>query len=285
MVCPLCQSDQVFSLRTISSADIFRAYKNDVLYDPGSGVDVSDQFTNEFSDFKFQECNNCKLRFYDPMLLGDEKFYEKLQSYDWYYKEGGDDKSEFDYVAKKYLNKISSILEIGCGDGYFKNYIDTDYTGIDPYSQQDWVLKETIEEHSIKDIKYDAVCAFQTLEHTSNPRSFIENSIKCLKENGLLILSLPSEDGFLGQISDFSLNMPPHHVTQWTDKCLENIEKIFQIRLVEIMHEPITEFHKKILLENNYTFINRSINLDYGHTVIAVYQKSFMNSVAKVLNS
>lgn len=54
---------------------------------------------------------------------------------------------------------------------------------------------------------------------------------------------MPSEDSFIKYATNGILNMPPHHISRYNDKTLENITKIFNLELVEIHHENIQKEH------------------------------------------
>ena len=211
-----------------------------------------------------------------------------------------------------------SLVEVGCGKGAFSSLLKTkDYTGIE-FSENARnigrslgrnIITESIEDHANSNEGiYDVVCSFQVVEHTSNPRTFIEGCTKALKPGGTLILTTPAEDSFLQYIQDFALNMPPHHVTKWTDKCLTNLENQFNIKCVHLAHEPLNSFHipwyftsmvvhqlnKTLGISHSlikcprhlvshgianvlYKLLGKdlpSVYQGHGHTVIAVYKKS-----------
>jgi len=277
MTCPLCNSTNSKLHHSYTKQSIIDAYKNDPLFTENNeyGVDVTDDLDAVGSIINLHHCNNCGLRYFDPLLTGTSKFYSKLQKYHWYYKDGGDDKSEFSFIQNKYLTDTASVLELGCGDGYFKNYVSGSYVGVDPYSKQSFVIKDTIETYAEKNIQHDVVCAFQTLEHVSDSKRFIQSAVKCMKSSGLLVLTVPSEDSFLGKVENFSLNLPPHHVTRWSDESLKHIAKQFDLELMEIYHEPMIDYHRLLISKNLYRKLNQVdvINTDIGHTVIAVYKK------------
>jgi SAM-dependent methyltransferase len=279
MNCPLCKNTDVNVHHVFTKNTIIDAYKNDPLFSENGedGVDVTDDLMNIGVDINLYECNECNLRFFEPLLTGTSNFYKKLQKYHWYYKEGGDDKSEFSYIQNIYLKDQSSVLEIGCGDGYFKNYVKGQYVGIDPYSQKSFVIKDTVESYLQRNIQHDIVCAFQTIEHVSDPKSFVQSAVNCISPGGTLVISVPSEDSFLGSVENFSLNLPPHHVTRWSDRALKNITKYFEIDLIEIHHEPMIDYHKLLLTKNLYKKLKPDsiIEFDLGHTAIAVYQKRY----------
>jgi SAM-dependent methyltransferase len=305
MNCPLCRSEHTTIVDHISKEQLRKVYLKE--YQTDISADVK-------SDMHLYHCQSCDLKYFDPCYTGGQSFYEDLQKFDWYYK---DDKYEYSHVLP-WIKKNDSVLEIGCGKGAFSALLKTkDYTGIE-FSENARnigrflgrnIITESIEDHAENNLeKYDVVCSFQVLEHTTNPRSFIEGCIKTLKPGGTLILTTPSEDSFLQHIQDFVLNMPPHHVTKWSDKCLTSLEKEFNIKCVHLLHEPLNSFHipwyfnsmavhqlnKTLGISHSslmqprhwlshgiatmlYKLIGKNLPSAYqghGHTVIAVYKKS-----------
>lgn len=164
-----------------------------------------------------------------------------------------DDKIEYDYV-NNFIKESDLVLEVGCGRGAFSQKISTKkYVGLEfsrkakeiAFSKGVIIENESIQSHSVAHpAKYDVVCAFQVLEHVSEIHSFIESSIKALKPGGLLIYSVPSADSFLCIVSNYNLNMPPHHVSFWSDKCLKHIAEIFGMKIVNIEHDKLTDYDK-----------------------------------------
>ena len=260
-MCPLCNSDHVHILERYSQDRIEHFYRTDPLFD---SIDI-DIGQDVIGPVDLCQCLCCLLKFYFPLYTGGSYFYSQLQKFPWYYQLH---KPEFDY-AKSYIKPTDTVLEIGCGAGHFANIIEGTYTGLDPYSQNPKVIKQSIHEHKGT---YDVVCGFQVLEHVVETGKFVESALHCLKSNGLLILSVPSEDSFLGNIEGWALNYPPHHITRYTNQCLENIARLFNLECVSLYNEPLLEFHRSLLDEGKYYTTDSNINYDIGHTVIAVYK-------------
>jgi 2-polyprenyl-3-methyl-5-hydroxy-6-metoxy-1,4-benzoquinol methylase len=245
--CPLSGSDRVILLEKISVDILAQMYHKK----------IGDSIMSEFEgveEIGFYHCLESDLKFFYPPVTASEQFYEKLQNTDWYYL---DEKEEYDY-ASSYIEASDTVLEIGCGKGAFADKITTQaYTGLE-FSQnaQDLaiqknikVLNESIEQHSINHAEqYDVVCCFQVLEHVANINSFIEASIKCLKPGGILIYSVPSADSFISLIKNFILNMPPHHISCWSDKSLQYVSNIFGLKVIEIHHEQLAKIHRQSYL-------------------------------------
>jgi SAM-dependent methyltransferase len=237
--CPLCNSHNVDLVETINAHEIEYQYKRNFA--------VSASFQADSVDYLV--CNECKLGFFNPMASGDEILYEQLQKFDWYYM---NDKPEFD-LAKKYLPDSGSILEVGAGRAAFATVVGKSrYVGLEfndaaiarARGEGVALLKESIEAHAIENKqKYKAVISFQVLEHVPMPSSFIRGCVDSLQEGGCLILGVPNHDGLCGLAQNHLLDMPPHHVTHWSEVTLKRIASLFDLELVGIEFEPVAGYH------------------------------------------
>ena len=100
-------------------------------------------------------------------------------------------KKRIDYSVKG-IPKQARILEVGCGNGWFGNYLKSNgwenYVGLDIVSPADIVgdildwRKLGIEEQS-----FDLIIAFEVVEHVNCFQEFFD----ILKTGGLLILTSP----------------------------------------------------------------------------------------------
>lgn len=241
--CPISGSSEVTLLEKITTKSLIKAYQDSL------DLDVFSEL-KEVVEIGFYHCQESDIKFFYPMVTGSESFYEKLQKFDWYYQ---DEKEEYDY-ATNYIKASDTVLEIGCGKGAFAQKIKSlDYTGLE-FSKQAVqfaselrlnILNESIEDHAIKNSEsYDVVCSFQVLEHVARPSSFIKSSIKCLKPGGLLIYSIPSADSFITFFNDI-LNLPPHHLTWYSDESLEYIGKLFELKVINIHHDSLTKVSRR----------------------------------------
>ena len=195
---------------------------------------------------------DCGLLKWSPAIPGDSKFYEDLSRFNWYYSK---EKDEFLFAKPWILGK--TVLEIGCGFGYFAdNAPCKKYRGLELNIDAAEVAKakgHNVECMSFVDYAdiypeaFDVVCSFQVLEHLVDPSKYFKSAFKLLKPGGILLTSVPSESSFVGTINPRNnvLNCPPHHLTRWSDKALEAYPKSFGYISSEIHHLPVERQHQK----------------------------------------
>lgn len=297
--CVLCGSNSNI-IEKISSDAISKAYHKNL------GVEVNFNSQN----LLFLQCPTCSLKFFKPMELGDEEFYDQLQKKEWYYL---DEKWEY-HRAAKHISRANKILEVGCGFGAFSSYVGRErYRGLElsgsavenARHQGISVEKTFVEDYAMHGQCADAVVNFQVLEHIPNPRSFLQGCIDCLEPGGKFLFAVPSDDSFVGDAVNNWLNMPPHHGTRWPDATLRKIAEQFSLELVALEHEPVASIHRewatkviwqrriREILQQPYRVVDNSmtqkmfgkggailkrllppnINEWSGHSVLAVYRK------------
>ena len=279
--CRLCGSHDVSKIDHIPKNLLNKVYKKEY------GIDISDDVKEDMHLF---HCQNCDLKFFDPCQTGGQNFYASLQKFEWYYKS---DKYEYDYVSNKLITTGDEVLEIGCGTGEFskrlrcKNYVGLEFNQ-EAVKMGKWygrnIKNQSVEDHAKEnENRYDVVCSFQVLEHTTDPKSFIESCIKVLKPGGTLIITTPSENSWIQYKQDFCLNMPPHHVTKWTDRCLYNVAKLFGVKHVDIHHEPLDSFHISWYFNSLFVFQLNSL-LKIKHSLLKRKRHWIPNLIANALS-
>lgn len=242
---PLTGSRNVAIVEKIKVADIKKLYSRNL------GLKNLNEF-NGCEEITLYRCLDSDLIFFYPQITGSHVFYEQLQSFNWYYL---DDKSEY-LFAENFVKLGNTVLDVGCGRGQFGNRVvsKAHFTGLEFNDEAIKkatakglnVIKQSIEKHSQAHSGfYDVVTAFQVLEHIGSLKSFIEACLKVVKPGGKLIFSVPSYDSLVSLQSNNTLNLPPHHVSWWTDECLKNLSSLFDMELEAIHHEALDKEHKK----------------------------------------
>jgi SAM-dependent methyltransferase len=234
-------------LRDILAAqDIVSEYKRAL------DIDVSGYFEGH-PEIAIYECATTGFRFFYPAaIFADAKFYALLQSKAalCYYREW-----QWEHeMALRALTPQSTVLEVGCGTGSFLRTLTTkgfDVAGlelndaaVDVCRQQGLtVYNELLESHrSQHSGQYDAVCAFQVLEHVYDVRSFINECLTCLKRGGKLIVAVPNNNPYLFKYDKYhALNLPPHHAGLWNSAAFQKLPDFFPLEVDEITVEPLYE--------------------------------------------
>lgn len=218
------------------------------------------QYFNDSQSIDFLQCPECDVQFFSPVPIVDENFYEQLSKYDWYYPT---EKFEFEFAASFINRNCKKVLEVGAGRGSFASLLDKtiDYTGLEfndnavklANSRGINVVKRSLEELSAGSIKplFDAVVSFQVLEHVSSPRCFIKQKLDLLNVGGFLIVAVPANDSFFKDLPNHLLDLPPHHISRWSDKSLVHFEKMFNLSLIEMKKEPLQELHYTSKIQND----------------------------------
>lgn len=100
----------------------------------------------------------------------------------------------------------SSILDVGCGSGEFKVYLNKIRSGIQYYGvdikkfweDDDHLIVANLMTEIPKELenrKFDYITALALIEHIPEPERLIEQSKKLLKKNGRIIITTPHPIG------------------------------------------------------------------------------------------
>ncbi len=216
------------------------------------GMDVSRLLASaEASEIRLYRGEQTGLGFFSPTsVAGDGAFYADLERFDWYYIPH---KWEHD-VAVQDLSKCGRVLEVGCAEGSFVQRLLADKTAAGIELNATAVARAKakglpVESVDLYDVarerggQFDAVCAFQVLEHVPNPTRFIAALLSLVKAGGRVIVSVPNDDSFQGKDDRNVLNMPPHHLTLWKKRTMRSLESLFPMRLVRMVEEPLAAYH------------------------------------------
>ena len=173
--------------------------------------------------------SSCGLAFFDPMIEGDDAlypaFYRNVGADEWLLGDPGGARAEF-LAAAPLIGEGERVLDIGCGEGAFAGHVPhARYVGLDPYASAEahpGVLRTDIRAHADQNPgAYDVVCAFQVLEHTSDPLGMARAMVRALKPGGLFLAAVPSWPSPLVEIPNMPANAVPHHLSWWTPGALE----------------------------------------------------------------
>jgi SAM-dependent methyltransferase len=243
----------------------------------------------EIVDYSYSifKCPKCELEFANPLKAGNNKFYDWIAKHKDYYSVC---RWEYNIVIKE-IKGYKSLLDVGCGNGLFfdfivKSGIKIDMFGVDTNKQSvnlclrkgySNVFSATIEDID-KNLKFDCITSFHCIEHVENPLSFLANIKSHLTNGGIIYLSLPLSPMHFEKSWYDPLNYPPHHMTRWE---LISLKKLIEKLGLSFEYEisPVPSIFKRI----NYTvdlIINRSEDLN-SKNHIRLFIKEYFNQIKR----
>lgn len=174
-------------------------------------------------------CPTCDLRHFADAPQGDAEFYGLLMSGDLSYE---DFRWEFG-VVRDLLDSGASVVDIGCGTGAFlrglpaslrRTGLDHNVAALTALTAADPAVDARAQDADAHADEsgpfYDAVTAFQVLEHVEDPRALLRAARRLCSPSGAVYVSVPHRDRS-GRIGFEVLDHPPHHLTHWRQSQLE----------------------------------------------------------------
>jgi 2-polyprenyl-3-methyl-5-hydroxy-6-metoxy-1,4-benzoquinol methylase len=222
--CPICES-QSHASKFLSSNFIKEELSNRFKDSTINNIVIP--------DYTLFKCQNCTFEFAYPFLNGTSSFYAWVTKQKSYYSE-----IRWEYTKVFELQKnqkgISKLLDVGCGDGNFldfvkkKDTIDLEYYGLDTTQSSIEICINKGHKAYCMDIQqykykypneeFDIITCFHVLEHIANPKDFLSQLISLLKANGELFVATPYSP-MSNELAWFDvLNNPPHHMGRWNIK-------------------------------------------------------------------
>lgn len=196
-----------------------------------------DTFNREFGlIYQCEECHHKWLAMQPTQDVLDE-FYErsramftwsKIKSTDIDSKRQCDKFSYFwDFINEV---KIDSILDVGCGTGYFLNALPDTIrrAGTEAHKRSaDHCKFKVYNPTDVITEKFQAISMFGILEHVKNPKEFINDQSKFLDANGFLFIIVPNCDSAAWAVlGERNCSICPQHLSYFNIdtlvRCLDN---------------------------------------------------------------
>jgi len=151
-----------------------------------------------------------------------------------------DHKFAYDYI-RNFINKDSTILEIGSGDGFGTHYlskfckhiegVDISESAVNLANSKYKNEKCNFKLYDGKNLEYqdksfDIVISFHVVEHVKNVKEYLNNIKRVLKDGGICILTTPSRTY---RLSKGQKPWNPEHLREYDAKALnKDIKKVFE---------------------------------------------------------
>jgi SAM-dependent methyltransferase len=240
VTCPISQSSGII-LRKKEPDDLFYSY------DKISRINLSPEIKAKYFTKSIEEYYsiNSDLRWYHPCKLGDSDFYEELSNNPNYYNFETWDKIKALEILKS--NRQLSFIDVGCGEGWLvKKAIENglNATGVDINEKAVGAAKISgiplyfPEDTDLNGKTFDVLVSLQTLEHVSQPVSWLSDLISTYKPKDIII-AVPAHDTMLGRTNE-PLCWPPHHFTLWSEKSIRFLAKQLNLSVLSVEYEPNT---------------------------------------------
>jgi len=248
--CPLCQSHKIIS--TISSED----------------------YSISKEPFEIWQCTQCNFLF--TQNIPDEESIGSYYASEEYISHSDTKKglvNRLYHIARKIMlgrkyrliNKISSgktLLDIGCGTGYFLNYMkDKGFQtlGLEineqarNFGKQHFGLNILHPEKLLNgeiNQKFKVITLWHVLEHLYQPRLYLQKISAILDKDGILILALPNPDSFDGKFyKKFWAGYDvPRHIWHFTPQTIAKLTSA-NFTITKLKRLPFDAFYNSLLSE------------------------------------
>ncbi len=200
-------------------------------------------------------CAVCGFGRFEPVIVGSPAFYEAITETDYYVG----DKWEFTTAIRDLqLEGLQRVLDYGGGSGGFLRRFRAAEPAADLSSCE--LVEGTqaslaAEGHALLHgdgaallsmaasiPSFDAITCFQVLEHVEKPLELIEAFAALLRPGGVLILSTPDAGGPISNFPEALTEVPPHHVTQWTQSAFRALLPRMGFVVERVRHEPLPDY-------------------------------------------
>jgi SAM-dependent methyltransferase len=253
-------------------------------------------FFKSYSQVHYKRCNNCRCVYQDPIIklnysdnywqgaidpdgvtrnfLNERKF--KIDN--WY----GD---TIDFV-NSYEKKDFSVLDLGCGLGYFLSALNTNFKkcGIEDSDFACDYIRENFKDIEIINgdynkienfkIKFDVIMFYHVIEHLNDPIHSIELIKKSLKKDGILIIGTPNVDSFVSRLfKERFRHYIPAHICLYGEKSLKKMLSQHEIEVFKI---------EKPFFKTTYNSISNYLKMFNLKKISPAFYGSIMTFYCKV---
>lgn len=234
--CPVCATGSAAILDRFPVEDLRTEYSRQL------GIDVAAEFAPGLDEVELRQCSVCEIQFFAPLCCGSPDFYARLANQKSYYC-----RRRWEFEQTVPLLKITDhIVDVGCGDGHFLTLVPgVRKTGLEFNPAAVARAREKGLEVVQGDLTLlapesaDFVTLFQVLEHVAQPVDVLRQALRVLRPGGRIVIAVPNNDGFLGEVIQNPLNAPPHHSLRWREPALRFLPRVLPMTLARLEVEPL----------------------------------------------
>ncbi len=257
------------------------------------------QFSHSFKSYSqvdYKRCNVCRCVYQDPIIKLDysENYWQgaidpdgvkrnflnerKFKIDNWY----GD---TINFV-NRYKKKDISILDLGCGLGYFLSALNTNFKkyGIEDSEFACNYIRENFKDieiingdyNKIKNFKkkFDIIMFYHVIEHLKDPTHSIELIKNSLKEDGTLIIGTPNIDSFVSYLfKEKFRHYIPAHICLYGEKSLRKMLSLHGIEVFKI---------EKPFFKTNYNNLGNYLKMFNLKNISPAFYGSIMTFYCKI---
>lgn len=262
-------------------------------------------------NFKIIECKNCEFNHCVPIptetklkMFYNKKYYNQKRKND-YFKKQKKDLAWWKSIFLKRLNqfekmikKKGTILDIGCGPGFFINYAKSKgwkVVGIEPsidavnFAKKELKLKVHHGDYkilpSLKLKNVDVIYTHGVLEHLRDPKELFIMSKKYLSKNGIFFTSVANDFNLFQAAALKKIKKPwwivaPEHINYFSIKSIFNLFKKTGYKVLE----KNSSFPLEIFLLMNENYVQNPNLGKKIHNKRIIFEKSLKDSGLSELN-
>lgn len=310
--CLLCKSRQVHPSQAMTSADIIRGWEV-----------VGAHFREESiarlkaeGEVELYECEKCGFRFFDCELAGNSSFYEDVfRTVPGYYASNWPENDRNARYAR--AHGFKTILDVGCGSGLaldaarqfgLETYgIELSSTAAAECRGKGHVIFPFLlhEMDSKWEGCFDLISLNQVIEHVRDPVQVVKDCARFISPHGVVAIAVPNDKGVIRLLPWMEHNWPPHHVSRWRRKDLQNLARIAGMKVLKLGGQQLlgSELERILIDRSHYSrtlkrptwlipdklaralsFLYRKMGMKYlfraqGHSIYCFLQP--MNTAAK----
>jgi 2-polyprenyl-3-methyl-5-hydroxy-6-metoxy-1,4-benzoquinol methylase len=255
--------------------------------------------------FDIYQCHSCNFRFTQDVPAPDEigKYYQSqdyvshsdtrkgVMNKLYHFGRSIMLKKKYGMMKKETIGK--SLLDIGCGTGYFPAFmkekgftvagVETDPKARD-FAQQHFNLKvyspEDLINHQIED-KFDVITLWHVLEHLDDFNLYIERMLEQLSPEGSLVIALPNCNALDARYykAFWAGYDVPRHLWHFTPSTFQMLAKKHGLKIMKMKRLMLDPFYNSLLSEK---YKGNKVFMIFG---IAIGKLAYIESLFNVKNS